>query len=122
MTSAAVTKVAKAFRDPPVAGISRELPTVDKHRTTSCADTQATYRDRIQKADAEALQAQADAEARACEARVTAAEALESHPGLLRMAELETLRDLAKNANARLYLGFDRNGLALDSEAGARGA
>ena len=34
------------------------------------------------------------------------------------MAELETLRELAKNANARLYLGFDRNGLGFDgSEA-----
>jgi hypothetical protein len=39
---------------------------------------------------------------------------LEKHPALLRMAELESLRDLAKNANARLYLGFDRNGLHID--------
>jgi hypothetical protein len=30
------------------------------------------------------------------------------------MAELETLRELAKNANARLYFGFDRSGLSLD--------
>ena len=51
------------------------------------------------------------------------AEALEQHPALLRLAELETLRELAKNANARLYLGFDRNGLAVDrSEAKQNGS
>lgn len=68
-----------------------------------------------EQAEAEALQAQAAAEARACEERVKAAEALEGHPALLRLAELETLRELARNANARLYLGFDRNGLALQA-------
>jgi hypothetical protein len=31
-----------------------------------------------------------------------AAEALEKHPGLLRLAELEALRELARNANAGL--------------------
>jgi len=28
---------------------------------------------------------------------------LEQHPGLLRLAELETLRELARNANAQVY-------------------
>ena len=64
------------------------------------------------------MRVQAEAEARAYEERVKAAETLEGHPALLRLAELATLRELARNANARLYLGFDRNGLALDrSEA-----
>ncbi len=66
------------------------------------------------RAEAEAVQSKAAAEARACEERVKAAETLEGHPVLLRMAELETLRELAKNANARLYFGFDRSGLSLD--------
>lgn len=69
---------------------------------------------RAAETEAEALRVQAEAEARACQERVTAAEALEGHPALMRMAELETLRELGKNANARLYLGFDRNGLGLD--------
>ena len=43
--------------------------------------------------------------ARVYEERVKSADALEQHPALLRLAELETLRELAKNANARLYLG-----------------
>ena len=78
------------------------------------AEAEAEARRVREQADAEALRVQAQAEALAYEERVKAAEALEGHPALLRLAELETLRELAKNANARLYLGFDRNGLALD--------
>jgi len=78
------------------------------------AEAEAEARRVREQADAEALRVQAEAEARAYEERVKAAEALEGHPALLRLAEQETLRELAKNANARLYLGFDRNGLALD--------
>ena len=48
--------------------------------------------------------AESEAEARAYEERAKVAEVLEGHPALLRLVELETLRDLAKNANARLYL------------------
>ena len=64
-----------------------------------------------QQAEASALQAHAEAEARAYSQRAQVATVLQEHPALLRMAELETLRALARNANARLYLGFDRNGL-----------
>ena len=78
------------------------------------AEAEAEARRVREQADAEALRVQAEAEARDYEERVKAAEALEGHPALLRLAELETLRELAKNANARLYIGFDRNGLALD--------
>ncbi len=61
-----------------------------------------------EQAEAEATRAKVEAETRAYEERAKAAEVLEGHPALLRLAELETLRDLAKNANARLYLGLDR--------------
>jgi regulator of protease activity HflC (stomatin/prohibitin superfamily) len=81
------------------------------------AQAEAEARRLRDQADAEALHVQAEAEARAYEERVKVAEALEGHPALLRLAELETLRELARNANARLYLGFDRNGLALDRSA-----
>jgi regulator of protease activity HflC (stomatin/prohibitin superfamily) len=80
------------------------------------AEADAEARRVREQADAEAVQAHAVAETRAYEERVKAAEALEGHPALLRMAELETLRELARNANARLYLGFDRNGLGLDGK------
>lgn len=31
------------------------------------------------------------------------------HPSLLRLEELKTLREVARNANARIYLGFDKH-------------
>lgn len=37
------------------------------------------------------------------------AEAYANHPALLRLRELETLSELARNANARLYVGFDKH-------------
>lgn len=37
------------------------------------------------------------------------AQAYTKHPALLRMLELETLSALAKNANARIYIGFDKH-------------
>ncbi len=87
------------------------------------AEAEAEARRVREQADAEAIQAHAVAESRAYAERVKAAEALEGHPALLRMAELETLRELAKNANARLYLGFDRNGLGLEAaEHGQNGS
>jgi regulator of protease activity HflC (stomatin/prohibitin superfamily) len=79
------------------------------------------------KADAQRLQAQAEAEVallnakgsadvsrlavqaemQALEERQKLAGAYGTHPALLRLEELKTLRDLARNANARLYLDFN---------------
>lgn len=83
------------------------------------AKSQAEATRQAAEADAGAVQAKAAAEARACQERIQSAEAFAAHPALLRMAELETLRALAENANARLYLSFDRNGL-LQGDAGQR--
>jgi len=78
------------------------------------------------KADAQRLQAQAEAEValmnargsaetaalavraemQALEEREKMAGAFSAHPALLRLEELKTLRELARNANARLYLDF----------------
>ncbi|HET6246880.1 MAG TPA: hypothetical protein VFE47_04200 [Tepidisphaeraceae bacterium] len=41
--------------------------------------------------------------------RDEAAEAYTNHPALLRLAELETLRDLSRVASARIYIGFDKH-------------
>jgi regulator of protease activity HflC (stomatin/prohibitin superfamily) len=71
------------------------------------------------RADAQRVQAQADAEAatlraeaenRALEERRRLAAAYQEHPALLRLEELAALKDLARNANARLYLDFAGNG------------
>lgn len=58
-------------------------------------------------ADADVQRVRAEAEARAAEARQAMAGALESHPALLRLAELEALAALAKSPAARIYVDFD---------------
>ena len=55
-------------------------------------------------ADAAVLAVQA--EMQALEERQKTAGAYGTHPALLRLEELKTLRELARNANARLYLDF----------------
>ncbi|OUT53926.1 Modulator of FtsH protease HflK [Stieleria bergensis] len=72
------------------------------------AQADADARRLREQAEAAATQAKAEAETQAYALRVKAAEALEDHPTLLRLTELETLRELAHNGNARLYFGLDR--------------
>ena len=55
---------------------------------------------------AEATRLAVQAEMQALEERQKTAGAYGAHPALLRLEELATLRDLARNANARLYLDF----------------
>lgn len=50
----------------------------------------------------------AQAEIQTLEERSAKAAAYDQHPALLRLEELATLRELARNANARLYLDFNR--------------
>lgn len=69
------------------------------------AEADADARRLREKAEADAIQAKAAAEATAHVEKVKAAQVIEQHPSLMRLAELETLRSLARNANARLYLG-----------------
>lgn len=64
-----------------------------------------------EQAEAESLRAKVEAETQAYEQRAKVANVLEGHPALLRLAELETLRDLARNANARLYVDLEKGGL-----------
>jgi regulator of protease activity HflC (stomatin/prohibitin superfamily) len=48
------------------------------------------------------------AETQAVQERSQTAAVYAKHPELLRLEELQTLRDLGRNGNARLYLDFDR--------------
>ena len=56
---------------------------------------------------AEAQEIKTAAEIRALRNEAEAATVYVEHPALLRLRELETLRQLGQNANARLYLNFD---------------
>ena len=93
---------------------------VEAKRREAEAEAEATKL--RQEAEVEAARLQAEVEARAYAERQKSAEVLEAHPALLRLAELETLRDLARNANARIYLGFERGGLHVDGAEGKRDA
>src|ERR1700752_3930629 len=58
---------------------------------------------------AESQRIQTEADILALRERGEAAEAYTSHPELLRFRELDTLRELARTANARIYIGFDKH-------------
>jgi regulator of protease activity HflC (stomatin/prohibitin superfamily) len=58
---------------------------------------------------AESQRIKAEAEIQELREREQAAQAYSVHPALLRLRELETLRELARSANARIYIGFDKH-------------
>jgi len=59
--------------------------------------------------DAEAQKIRTEADISALREREQAAQAYSDHPALLRLRELETLSELAKQANARIYIGFSKH-------------
>lgn len=59
--------------------------------------------------EAETQAVRTQAEVDALRAQDQAAQAYTTHPALLRLRELETLRELAKSAQARIYIGFDKH-------------
>jgi regulator of protease activity HflC (stomatin/prohibitin superfamily) len=72
------------------------------------AETQAEAERLAAHTRAEATRLQAEAEAHTTELREKWAAAFAKHPALLRLRELETLRDLAQSSGARIYVDFDR--------------
>src|SRR5262249_6581579 len=60
-------------------------------------------------AQAEVHRIKTEAEIRALRDHAEAAAAYTTHPALLRLRELEALRELAQTANARIYIGFDKH-------------
>jgi regulator of protease activity HflC (stomatin/prohibitin superfamily) len=83
------------------------------------SEAKLTARAREQEAQAQVQRSQAEAEAQvlqiataaeleALRARERAAQAYVAHPALLRLRELETLGELGRSGNARLYVDFDR--------------
>jgi regulator of protease activity HflC (stomatin/prohibitin superfamily) len=59
--------------------------------------------------EAETQRVKTEAEVNALRERELAAKAYSTHPALLRLQELETIRELARTASARLYIGFDNH-------------
>jgi regulator of protease activity HflC (stomatin/prohibitin superfamily) len=63
----------------------------------------------LAESEAETQRIQTEADILALRERAQAADAYTSHPALLRLRELDTLRELAQTANARIYIGFDKH-------------
>jgi regulator of protease activity HflC (stomatin/prohibitin superfamily) len=89
----------------------------DIKRAEAAAQTEALRRTAEAEADVQRIKTEADVQA--LREREQSAQAYAEHPALLRLIELEALGDLARLANARIYVNFDghaRNGI--DDERG----
>lgn len=73
------------------------------------AEANAAAHKLLAESQAESQRIQTEADILALRERAQAAEAYTSHPALLRLRELDTLRELARTANARIYIGFDKH-------------
>lgn len=73
------------------------------------AETRAAAQRLTAQGDAEVQRLETDAEIRRLQERERTARAYSQHPALLRMLELETLRELGQNGNARIYIGFEKH-------------
>lgn len=73
------------------------------------AQSQADAQKLIAQSESAVTKIKMEAEIEALHQQEQAAQAYTNHPALLRLRELETMSDLAKNANARLYLGFEKH-------------
>jgi len=73
------------------------------------AEANAAAQKLLAETQAENQRIQTEADILALRERAQAAEAYASHPALLRLRELDTLRELARTANARIYIGFDKH-------------
>ena len=71
------------------------------------AESLAEARRLTAQSEADAQQVKTEADIRALKEREQAAKAYSTHPALLRLRELETLKELGQSANARIYIDFD---------------
>jgi regulator of protease activity HflC (stomatin/prohibitin superfamily) len=73
------------------------------------AEARAAAQRLAAQSDSEVKRLETDDEIRRLQERERTARAYAQHPALLRMLELETLRELGRNGNARIYIGFDKH-------------
>ena len=73
------------------------------------AEVKAAAQKLLAESEAESQRIQTEADILALRERAQAAEAYTLHPALMRLRELDTLSELARTANARIYIGFDKH-------------
>jgi len=84
---------------------ARTKPETDRIAATSRAEVVRLAAD----AEAAAARIRAAADVEALRLRSENADAYAQHPALLRLQELESLAVLSRNAQARIYIGFDKH-------------
>lgn len=72
-------------------------------------ETQATGKRLAAEGEAAVQRIKTEADIQALREREQAAQAYTTHPALLRLQELETLQQLARSANARIYISMDQS-------------
>lgn len=80
---------------------------LEAERQSAVVKTEIERREAETRAEIERLKK--EAELRSLEELAAATDSLARNPALLRLRELDALQELAKNANARIYIGFDKH-------------
>lgn len=113
-TSAEQQKIAAEAK----AHIKRIEAEVTVETEAKTATALASSRVKEAQADADALSIRTGSEVKALREQAQAAEAYAQHPALVRLRELQTLIEVGKNANARIFIGFDKHSdLSADTKA-----
>ncbi len=90
-----------------------EIDRLEAEQRAEAERKNAKIKTEIEKAEAE-TQAEIErlkneAEIKSLQELAESAKELSDNPALLRLRELETLKELSKSANARIYIGFDKH-------------
>lgn len=91
------------------AEVERIKAEVEADKRRAQAQLEAETRGLSAEAEAEARRIKTESEVEALRAQAESAAVYSTHPALLRLRELETLRELSRSANARIYIGFDKH-------------
>ncbi|HNA72853.1 MAG TPA: slipin family protein [Candidatus Obscuribacter sp.] len=86
------------------------------HNEKMMSKTLAESKRTMAESEAEVKRIRTTADTESMRLQAQAAAAYADHPALLRLRELETMAELGKNANARLYVGFEKNSRSAGEE------
>jgi len=97
-----------------------EVQRIDAEAKTAVRRLEAAVQTEAQRqaaeSEAEVQRIKTEADIQAVQSREQSAQAYSEHPALLRLMELETLRELAKTANARIYVNFNEPKTSVDDK------
>lgn len=90
-----------------------EIDRLESEQKTETERKNSEVKNEIQRKEAETQaeieRLKKEAENKALQDLAETAQSLSKNPALLRLRELETLREMSKSANARIYIGFDKH-------------